>query len=129
MEKRVLVVDDDKINLKLIKNALTKIGMEVLTAEDGLKGLDMARTRKPQIILLDMLIPKIHGLDLCAKIKDDYILEDTSLLLMTAVYKHPSFKQDIQKSGADFYFEKPLDMKKLTKTVREIMERKLSESN
>jgi|YNPBryunderm2012_1023409.scaffolds.fasta_scaffold02738_4 DNA-binding response OmpR family regulator len=113
MATKILVVDDDRVTSSLLERLLTKAGYEVITASDGASGLELAETIKPALVISDMLLPKVHGIDLCKKIKDDRELRGIKVVLITAVYKGAATQADAKSWGADCYFEKPISTKDL----------------
>ncbi len=126
MNKKIVVIDDDLVTLETLKNRLTKEGFQVFSARDGKSGYDLVRSQKPDIVISDLLMPKMHGLELCQKIKEDPRLKKTRVLLMTATYKTAAFRHEIDDSGADEFMEKPVDtlelMKRIYKLYAEIAE-------
>ena len=86
MEKKIVVIDDDRTTAKILERFLKKMGFQVFLAEDGARGYSLVRREKPEILITDMLIPKIHGVELCKIIKGDLALHKTKVILMTSVY-------------------------------------------
>jgi two-component system alkaline phosphatase synthesis response regulator PhoP len=123
MARPVLVIDDDKVTLTLLERTLSAAGFEVLAAQDGMKGIDLVQTRMPSVVIVDMLIPKIHGLELCKRIRDNNILQDVRIVLMSAVYRTSTFAGVIEKSGADYFIDKPIDTAKLIELVKSLSKR------
>jgi len=119
--KRVVIVEDDKVTQKMLENELSRYGLEVLIADDGMKGLDLIQTTKPEIAIVDMLIPKLHGVDLCKRIRQNSLLKDIKIILMSAVYQFSTFRMDIEDTEADFFINKPLNMDKLLELIRGIL--------
>jgi DNA-binding response OmpR family regulator len=119
--QRVVIVEDDRVTQKILENELRRMGLEVMIAEDGMKGLDMIQTNKPDIAIIDMLIPKLHGVDLCKRIRQNSMLKDIKIILMSAVYQFSTFRMEIEDTEADFFVNKPLDMEKLLTLVRGIL--------
>jgi len=115
--KKIVIIDDDRVTLTMLETVLKKQGFQVSTAQDGAAGLALVQSQRPDIVITDMLIPKIHGIDLCQEIKTDEELKSTKVILMTAVYKGLHFKQDVDEAGADYCMEKPLDMAKILELV------------
>jgi DNA-binding response OmpR family regulator len=126
MNKKIVIIDDDQITLKILKKLLSRDDFQVFCALDGKSGYELIQSEKPDIVISDLLLPKIHGLDLCQKIKEDPNLKRTKVILMTATYKTAAFKREIRESGAEEYIEKPIDtielMKKIYKLFIEIAE-------
>ena len=120
MSKKIVIIDDDQMTLTLLKKVLTKHGFQVLSARDGAEGYLLIQKEKPDILISDMLIPKLHGLDLCEKIKETPELKKIKVILMTAVYKSVVFKTQAKDSGADDFIEKPIDMEKLISLIEKL---------
>ena len=113
MINKIVVVDDDRVTVSMLERVLTQHGYLVFTAGDGASGYELVKKEKPEILISDMLLPKIHGIDLCKKVKEDPELEQIKVVLITAVYKSAAFMSDIKSCGADHYFEKPINMQGL----------------
>ena len=126
MNKKIVVIDDDQVTLEILNKMLSKDDFEVFCAKDGKSGLELVRSEKPGLVLLDLLLPKVHGLEVCQKIKKDPDLKKTKIILMTATYKTAAFRHEITMSGAEEFIEKPLDtielMKKIYRLCIEIAE-------
>ena len=101
----VLVVDDEVDMRRFLVDALAKDN-RVIQAADGLAGLEMARTRKPDLVLLDLMLPKIDGLDVCKEIKSDPATKNTKVVLLTARVDEQS-KLTALERGADDFLTKP----------------------
>ncbi|MCP4213987.1 MAG: response regulator [bacterium] len=116
MSNKVVVVDDDLKVVMLVEKALSKMGFQVYTADEGKRALELVLLEKPDVVVSDMLLPGIHGADLCKTIKQDPQLAHTKVILMTGVYKETNYKLDME-CGADGFIGKPLDITKLTELV------------
>ncbi|UCC38458.1 MAG: response regulator [Candidatus Aminicenantes bacterium] len=121
MSKKIVVVDDDKAILKLLKAYLKKHKFHVFCATDGSQGFDLVKKEKPDILITDMLIPKIHGLDLCRKVKDDPDLENVRVVLMSGLYGKTTFRDDMEGSNADDFIKKPIDLKQLKDLIDKLL--------
>lgn len=121
MKGKILIVDDDKVTLTMLEMILSRHGYTTLSAQDGAEGLEIAIKQKPDVVISDMLIPKLHGLDLCAKIRQDPQLKETGIILMTAVYKGAAFQFEAKESGADHFIEKPIDTNGLLSKLEELI--------
>ena len=121
MKGRILIIDDDRVTLTMLEMILSRHGYQVLSAQDGAEGWELASKEKPDVVISDMLIPKIHGLDLCSQIKQDPQLKDIKVILMTAVYKGAAFQFEAKKSGADHFIEKPIDTNGLLDKLDELL--------
>lgn len=112
-----MIVDDDRVTLTMLQMVFTKGGYQVFTAHDGAEGLELAQEEKPDIVISDMLIPKMDGLELCKKIKESPELQHTKVIIITAVYKGIPFKHEAKDRGASDFIEKPIDTKNLIDRV------------
>jgi CheY-like chemotaxis protein len=121
MKGKILVIDDDKVTLTMLEMILSRHGYLTLSAQDGEEGLEVAIKHKPDVVISDMLIPKIHGLELCAKIRQDPQLKETRIILMTAVYKGAAFHFEAKDCGADHFIEKPIDTNGLLRKLEELV--------
>ena len=113
MTAGILIVDDDRVAASMLEKLLIKQGYQVFKAGDGATGYELARQHKPALVICDMLLPKIHGIDLCKKIKEDPELKNVKVILITAVYKRAATESDLKSWGADGYFEKPINTQRL----------------
>ena len=123
MSKKIVVIDDDRITLTMLEMVFSRHGFQVFSAQDGAEGYELAQKEKPDILISDMLLPKIHGTELCKKIKETPELKQTKVILMTAVYKGPSFRFESRDCGADDFIEKPLDMKDLLSRIDKFLKK------
>lgn len=121
MSKKILVVDDDKAALRLLKIYLKKHKFRVFCAKDGAQGFDLVKKEKPDILITDMLIPKIHGLDLSRRVKDDPELENVKVILMSGLYGKATFRDEIEGSNADDFIKKPIDLKHLKNLIDRLL--------
>jgi len=108
----------------MLEMIFSRHNLKVLSASDGAEGLELAIKEKPDVIISDMLIPKVHGLDLCKKIKQDPGFSQTKVILMTAVYKSTTFKPQVKDAGADGFIEKPINTTDLMKLIDRFLEDK-----
>jgi len=121
MSYKIIIVEDEKVTLRLLEHTLKQAGFEVFTACDGSSGLKIIRDHIPAIVISDILLPGIDGLELTKKIKEDPKLAKIKVVLMSAVYKGQAYRTYIYEAGADYFVEKPLDMKELLDYLKEIL--------
>lgn len=106
-------MDDDRVTVTMLEMILSRHKYQVLSARDGSRGFELTKEERPDVVISDMLLPKIHGLELCKMIKQEPDLNQTKVILMTAVYKGTAFKFEARECGADFFVEKPIDTNEL----------------
>jgi CheY-like chemotaxis protein len=115
---RILIIDDDPVNVKILGDFLSRKGCEVERATDGEEALTQLAHKRPDLVLLDVLLPKINGLDLCRRIKQSQ--SAPPVFLMSAVYRSPSIQRDAQAEyGADAYFVKPFRIQDLWQHIED----------
>ncbi len=114
---KILVVDDEELTTELAKTFLEKHGFNVIIAFDGEEGLRKAQAEKPDLILLDVMLPTMDGFAVCKKLKESNDFKNTPILMFTA----KGLSSDIEKGqavGADEYIIKPFSGKALVATIR-----------
>lgn len=120
MEKKVLVIEDEPSIVTLLQYNLNKAGFHVITASDGEDGLNKALTENPDFILLDLMLPKMDGLDVCKELRLRHI--DTPILMLTA--KDDEFDKVLGlELGADDYLTKPFSPREVVARVKAILRR------
>lgn len=127
MAAKILVIDDDRVTASLLEKLLRKEGYIVFTASDGVSGFELVKLHQPELVISDMLLPRLHGIDLCKKIKEDPALNKTKIILITAVYKGTATETDIKNWGADYYFEKPINTKSLLEWIKANIPKEISD--
>ena len=120
-EKIVLVEDEPDI-LKTLQVFLQSEGFQVLTAVDGIQGLNMAREEEPDLIILDIMIPKLDGYKVCAMLKLDEKYKRIPIVMFTA--RAQEADKEIGKGvGADAYITKPFNPETLLTTIKELIKK------
>jgi CheY-like chemotaxis protein len=116
--KVVLVGDDDAEVLRLAATVLGKLGCVVLQASNGRQGLEMAREARPDVVVLDAMMPGLHGFEVCRAIKSDRDLRGTPVILCSALYRGAAANDAQIAFGADAFVEKPFRVDDLTRVVK-----------
>jgi two-component system alkaline phosphatase synthesis response regulator PhoP len=117
--KRVLVVDDDVKTVELVKLYLNRDGYRVLTAYDGVEALRLAREIHPDLIVLDLMLPGVDGLEVCRTLRDE---SDVPIIMLTAKTTDQDKLTGLD-SGADDYVTKPFSPRELAARVRTVLRR------
>jgi PAS domain S-box-containing protein len=128
-ENSVLIVNDEPDQLTLMGNLLRKAGYAVLTAEDGLEGLTLARRERPDLVISDVSMPRMNGLAFCREIRADLELKTVPILLVTALQKDTESAVAGLQAGADDYLEFPFDSARLVAKVSRLLERSRLEAS
>lgn len=117
MPKTVLIVEDNELNMKLFHDLLDAHGYEVLQTRDGLKALDIAKARKPDLILMDIQLPEVSGLEVTGWIKGDPELKDIPVVAVTA-FAMKGDEERIRAGGCEAYISKPITVQSFLETVK-----------
>jgi DNA-binding response OmpR family regulator len=132
MAGKILVVDDDPDILDAVVMILESQGYEVVTARDGIEGLATLKAEKPDLMILDLLMPKMDGFAVCKELQDPKWSEhqDTPILILTSVREDASRRRYELETGleldVDDYLEKPMSPDVLLKRVSKLIEKKKS---
>jgi len=116
-EKRILVVDDEVDLVETIRFSLELEGYEILVAYNGEEALNQARKENPDLILLDLMLPKLDGYKVCRLLKFDERYKHIPILMLTAKTQEKD-KATGMETGANEYITKPFDMDELMKKVK-----------
>jgi len=117
---RVLIADDNTANLRILKMRLAADGYEVVTAADGEEALVVARDSTPDLILLDIMMPKVDGIEVCRRLKGAQGGSFTPIILVTAMTDAKDVVAGLE-AGADEYLTKPVDHAALSARVRSML--------
>ena len=121
--KKILIIEDDKDIRDLISFNLSKNGYKTILSKDGEKGIEKAKNEKPDLVLLDLMLPGIHGLDVCKILKTDSSLNKLSIIMLTALGQEEDIIKGLE-AGADDYITKPFSFKILFARIKSVLRRK-----
>jgi DNA-binding NtrC family response regulator len=116
---KLLAIDDDAQNLEIIKVALKREGLEIMTAQDPEEGFELFLRTRPKIVLLDLVMPKVSGIELLERIVS--VDAGVDVILITAHYSAESAVEAIQKGAAD-YMTKPIEIEKLRSRISSLLD-------
>ena len=120
MPKKVLIVDDEPEIILLIKRRLEKIGLEVITGNTGMRGLELAKKHRPDLMILDVMMPELDGYQVCRLLKFDKDYENIKIILVTA--RDQQIDKDVGADvRADGYITKPFEPEDLLSRAREML--------
>ena len=117
---RILVVDDNPQNTELVQAYLESLPVQIATAVDGLDAMAQAERFKPDLILLDVMMPKMSGFEVCQKIKQNPDLRDTVIIMVTALHEVGDFERAVE-CGCDDFLTKPVNKLELVTRVRSLL--------
>jgi DNA-binding response OmpR family regulator len=120
MKATILVIEDDPITANLMELILTRENYEPLLASDGLEGLEMALSREVDLILLDLMLPRMDGLEVLNRLRADPRTKDLPVVVLS-VRCNRSDRESAAEIGADAYLSKPYDLDEMLKTVRSLL--------
>jgi len=124
MEQKLLIVDDEAHIRMLIGQTLEELedeGVNFFTAENGEQALDIIQAERPQLVFLDVMMPKMNGMEVCRRVKKELGLNDVFIVLLTAKGQELD-RQKGQEVGADVYMTKPFDPEKILEKAREVLQ-------
>jgi two-component system cell cycle response regulator len=117
---RILVVDDNPQNTELVQAYLESLPVQIATAVDGLDAMAQAERFNPDLILLDVMMPKMSGFEVCQKIKQNPDLRDTVIIMVTALHEVGDFERAVE-CGCDDFLTKPVNKLELVTRVRSLL--------
>jgi CheY-like chemotaxis protein len=120
MEKVILIVEDDPKNLKLFRDLIQVSGYTTLEATDGKQGVELAREKKPDLILMDIQMPVMDGLEATKLLKNNDVTKDIPIVALTA-YAMQGDEEKMREAGFDGYISKPIDVKGFLKKISEVI--------
>ena len=117
---RILIVDDEPGIIKIVRKQLELAGFAVATATDGVSGLAQARDTRPDLVILDLMLPKLNGHEVSAALKQDAHTRHIPILMLTA--SAISTEQTSRQHGADGYLAKPFALDELLARIRAMLD-------
>jgi two-component system cell cycle response regulator DivK len=120
MAKTVLVVEDNELNMRLFNDLLEAFGYQTLKSRDGRTGLDLAAKHKPDLIIMDIQLPEMSGLDVTRHLKADPSLRHIPVIAVTA-FAMRGDEQRIRAEGCEAYLSKPISVQVFIETVRKFI--------
>jgi two-component system, OmpR family, alkaline phosphatase synthesis response regulator PhoP len=119
-KSKILVVDDNAQNLELLVAYLDSLSCQVITAADGIEALEKVRQGCPDLILLDVMMPRMSGFEVCRKLKSDPATRDIPIIMVTALNELGDIERGVE-SGTDDFITKPVNRLELTTRVKSLL--------
>jgi len=120
MKKTALIVEDNALNLKLMRDLLEASGIATLQTKDGTRALEMVREHRPDIILMDIQLPDVSGLDVTRQLKADVELRDIPIIAVTALALRGD-EERVLEAGCNAYISKPISVASFLDEVRKYL--------
>jgi two-component system, OmpR family, alkaline phosphatase synthesis response regulator PhoP len=123
MEQKLLIVDDEAHIRMLLEQTLEELeddGVNFYSASNGEEAYEIIKTESPQLVFLDVMMPKMNGMEVCRKVKKELALNDVFIVLLTAKGQELD-RQKGQEVGADLYMTKPFDPEVILQKAKEIL--------
>ena len=117
---KVLCIDDDRLLLALFTDTLEGHNFRAITATDGPSGIEVARKERPDVVLVDVMMPKMSGFDVCRQMRADPVLRRTPIIILTAM-ADPRLKEKGLEAGANLAMQKPFDPNQLIGLIRKAL--------
>ncbi|MGN6540602.1 MAG: response regulator transcription factor [Ginsengibacter sp.] len=123
MEQKLLIVDDEAHIRMLLEQTLEELeddGVNFYSAQNGEEAFEIIKTEQPQLVFLDVMMPKMNGMEVCRKVKKELALNDVFIVLLTAKGQELD-RQKGQEVGADLYMTKPFDPEVILEKAKQIL--------
>jgi two-component system cell cycle response regulator DivK len=120
MSKTALIVEDNALNLKLMRDILEASGIETIQTKDGMRVLELARSQRPDIILLDIQLPDVSGLEVSRQLKADETLKTIPIVAVTALALRGD-EERVLAAGCDAYVSKPISVANFLGVVKKFL--------
>ena len=121
MTKTILIVEDNELNMKLFHDILDAQGYATLQTKDGMEALDLAREHRPDLILMDIQLPEVSGLEVTKWLKEDDELRKIPVIAVTA-FAMKGDEEKMREGGCEAYIAKPISVSNFIATVRSFLE-------
>ena len=120
MSKTVMIVEDNELNMKLFHDLLEAHGYQIVGTRNGIEALDLARKHRPDLVLMDIQLPEVSGLEVTKWLKDDPELRAIPVVAVTA-FAMKGDEERIRQGGCEAYLSKPISVGKFIETIRHFL--------
>jgi two-component system cell cycle response regulator DivK len=117
MKQKIMIVEDNELNMKLFNDLLEAHGYETVTTRDGTKALDIAHEANPDLILMDIQLPEVSGLDITRQMKNEDDLKNIPVIAVTA-FAMKGDEDKIRECGCEGYISKPISIASFIETIQ-----------
>ena len=119
-KKKVLIVEDNELNMKLFNDLLEAHGIDTVKTNNGLEVLDLARENKPDLVLMDIQLPEVSGLDVIKWLKEDDVLASIPVIAVTA-FAMKGDEEKIREGGCEDYISKPISVTRFLEVIQKYL--------
>ena len=123
MKKKILIIEDSETVMAIVKDTLENAGYDVVYSTDGNDAINKARLEKPDLMVMDVMLPNMNGYQICRMLKFDSITENIPVVMLTSRGQEKD-KQMGHDVGCNVYLTKPVDLDLLVKTVNDLISKK-----
>ena len=127
MKEKILIVEDNPLHTKLIEMTLRSKNYILLKATDGEEALDIATRERPDLILMDLNLPKMTGFEVTKKLRENPAFSHTPIIAITA-YAMSGDRERVIESGCDAYLTKPIDTRELPEVIAQMLQQRQKDS-
>ncbi|MCK5013584.1 MAG: response regulator [Candidatus Omnitrophica bacterium] len=117
---KILIADDEETNVALIKAALSDLDCEFIVARDGQEGIALAKSEMPDVVILDVMMPKLDGYKVCGILKSDKRFAQIPVVILSSRAGEDDIKA-AREAGSDVYMVKPFDQKELNRNIKQLL--------
>ena len=121
MEKTILIVEDNDLNMKLFNDLLTAHEYKTIQTKDGMEALELTRTHRPDLILMDIQLPEVSGLEVTKWLKEDEELASIPVIAVTA-FAMKGDEEKIREGGCEAYISKPISVSSFLETIKSFLD-------
>ncbi len=121
MGQKILIVEDNELNMKLFHDLLEAYGYTTVQTQDGREALELAREHRPDLIVLDIQLPEISGLEVTRQLKEDDELKSIPVIAVTA-FAMKGDEEKIREGGCEAYIAKPISVTSFISTIQKVLE-------
>ena len=124
MAKNILIIEDDDFFRELIRKKLLSEDFDVIEAVDGEKGIEVMRNKRPDLVLLDLLLPNMDGFEVLSKVKLDASISSTPIIILSNLGQQEDIERGLKLGASDYLIKSQFDIDQVVDKIRNILEKK-----
>ena len=122
MTKKILFIEDESALQQILKDILTKKGYEMISALDGEVGLKLAKEKKPDLILLDLILPKLHGLQVLKNLKEDEVTKDIPVVILTNLEQIDDINKALELGAKSYLVKVQYSLEEIAEKIKKALD-------